>query len=263
VNDQRIDRIRFVTRHFNELQGLRAMVPCGLILMGLGSSEFHYLPLTILDLLITLGVTVVILRARPYYRRTFGEVEQQPVLVDAGLPSIYSPAGPAPLVIGRWRATRTVLIPIFLGCALFLVLRAFLPTATLTIDRYGGYLVDLSNKPILPHSWPELKSVFGQGMCALYGSCFLGIWLRRERRLSQGYCLVFGALLLGLAVLGASLALVMPALSHIPHILYFCLVALTRPEVALMLCGGTFFICGLLDHLQIARVLRPALEEPA
>jgi hypothetical protein len=204
---------------------------------------------------------LVILSAGPYYRRAFGEVEQQTLLVDAGLPSIYSPAGPAPLVIGRRRATRIVLIPILLGCALFLVLRAFLPTATLTTKGHGGYLVDVSSKPILPHSWPELKSVLGQGMCALYGSCFLGIWLRRERRLSQGYCLAFGALLLGLAVLGASLALFMPALSHVPNILYFCLVALTRPEVALMLCGGTFFICGLLDHWQIARVFKPAMEE--
>jgi hypothetical protein len=242
VNNQRIDRIRFVTRHFNELQGLRAKVPCGLILMSLGWTDFFSgvpLAITILNLLVILVTVVVILSVGPYYRRAFGEAKQQPWLTDA---------------------MRNAVIPILLGCALILVLRAFLPTATLTIDHHGGYFVDLSHKPILPHSWPEQRSFFGQAMCALFGSCFLGIWLRRERRLSQSYYLAFGALLLELAVLGAILALVLPAFSHTPRILYVCLVALWHLEaVALMLCGGTFFLCGVLDHLQIVRSLRPAL----
>jgi hypothetical protein len=233
-----IDRIRFVTRYFNELQGLRKMVPLGLAQMLVGASDL-FPRLAILLLLVPLGVVVLSLRTDPYYRRTFGVVEQPP----AGLPSIYSPAGPAPLAISRQPAKRTMLTLTLMGCLLFLILRAI---AALTTESYGGHLV-----------------AFGQGMYISYGFGLVGIWLRRERRLSQSYYLVFGALLLGLAVLGASLALVPPALWHIPHILYACLVSLTCLEMALMLCGGTFFICGLLDHLQIVRVLRPAQEEPA
>ncbi len=238
MNVQGIDRIRFVTRYFNELQGLGKMVPLGLTLMLVGASDL-FPSLSILLLLTSLGFLAFALRIGPYYRRTFGVVEQPP----AGLPSIYRPAGPAPLAISRQPAKRTILTLILLGCSLFLILRVI---AALTTESYGGHLV-----------------AFGQMMYISYGFGFAGIWLRRERHLSQSYYLVFGALLLGLAVLGASLSLFPSVLSRVPHTLYACLVALTHLEVALVVCGGTFFLSGLLDHLQIARTLRPVLEEPA
>ena len=34
-----LDRIRFITRHFNDLQGLRYWVPLGLVILGLGGTN--------------------------------------------------------------------------------------------------------------------------------------------------------------------------------------------------------------------------------
>jgi hypothetical protein len=270
VNDQRIDRIRFVTRHFNELQGLRGMVS-GLMLMSLGISQFfRSLPVAVLSFLVCLGSLIVTLRTKSYYRRAFGEVEQQPVLVDAGLPSIYSPAGPAPLVIDRRPARRVTWIPILLACALFLVLRATLPTAILVPDGSGidpwvqlhppTLIVEMG--PHLPDSASELIVILGQWLYVLNGAGFLGIWFWRERRVSQSYYLAFGAPLLGLGLLSASLGGVVSAFGT-PRIVSFLLPALAHFWMPLILCGGSIFLCGLLDHLQIVRALRPSREEPA
>jgi hypothetical protein len=261
-----IDRIRFVTRHFNELQGLRGMVS-GLMLMSLGISQFfRSLPVAVLSLLVCLGSLIVTLRTKSYYRRAFGEVEQQPVLVDAGLPSIYSPAGPAPLVIDRRPVRHAVWI--LLACALFLVLRATLPTAILVPDGSGidpwvqlhppTLLVEMG--PHLPDSVSELTLVMSQWLYVLNGAVFLGIWFWRERRVSQSYYLAFGAPLLGLGMLGASLGGVVSAFGT-PRIVSFLLPALAHFWMPLILCGGSMFLCGLLDHLQIARIFKPAMEE--
>lgn len=263
-----IDRIRFVTRHFNELQGLRGMVS-GLMITSLGISQFFRNgPVIVSSLLVCLGSLIVILRTQSYYTRTFGEVAQQPVLIDTGLPSIYSPAGPAPLEIERWPARRTM-IPILLACALFLVLRAILPTAILTPDGSGidpwvklhPPTLSLVVGPHLPDS-DELFLIMGQSMYVLYGALFLVIWFWRERRLSQSYYLAFGAPLLGLGLLGASLGGVVTAFG-LPRIVSFCLPALANFSMPLILCGGTMFLCGLLDHLQIVRTLRPVSGEAA
>jgi hypothetical protein len=263
-----IDRIRFVTRHFTELQGLRASA-LGLMMMSQGISQFFRSgPVIVLNLLVCLGALIVVLRTKTYYRRAFGEVVQQPVLVDVGLPSVYSPAGPAPLEIERWPARRTM-IPILLACALFLVLRASLPTATLWTDGSGidpwvqlhPPVLFIEKGPRLPDS-DGLILILGQSLYVLYGSVLLVIWFWRERRLSQTYYLAFGAPLLGLGLLSASLGGVVSAFSE-TRIITFLLPALAHFWMPLLLCGGAMFLCGLLDHLQIVRALRPALEEPA
>jgi hypothetical protein len=263
-----IDRIRFVTRHFNELQGLRGSL-AGLILMAQGISQFFRSgPIALLNVLVCSVALIVLLRTKSYYGREFGEVAQQPVLVDVGLPSIYNPAGPAPLEIERWPAKRTM-IPILLACALFLVLRATLPTAILVPDGSGidpwvqlhPPTLSLVVGPHLPDS-DELFLILGQSLYVLGGSVFLVIWFWRERRLSQSYYLAFGVPLLGLGLLGASLGGVVTAFG-MPRIVNFCLPALANFCMPLILCGGTMFLCGLLDHLQIVRALRPAREEPA
>jgi hypothetical protein len=268
VSAQGIDRIRFVTRHFNELQGLRAMVS-GLMVMSQGLSQFfRSLPMAVLSFLVCLGSLIVILRTKSYYRRAFGEVEQQPVLVDAAPLSIYSPAGPAPLVIDRRPARHAVWI--VLACALFLVLRATLPTATLLTDGSGidpwvqlhPPALVIEEGPHLPRSVSELTLVLSQWLYVLFGAVFLGIWFWRERRVSQSYYLAFGAPLLGLGMLSASLGGVVSAFSE-PRIITFLLPALAHFWMPLILCGGTMFLCGLLDHLQIVRALRPSREEPA
>ena len=49
MESQNLDRIRFVTRHFNDLQGLRYLVPIGLITLSVGGTiHFASWPLLLL-----------------------------------------------------------------------------------------------------------------------------------------------------------------------------------------------------------------------
>jgi hypothetical protein len=92
-----LDRIRFVTRHFYDLQGLRYWVPLGLVTLSVGGTTyFANGPWKLLRAGLLLGAFLLALGARRYYQRNFGEVEQQPVQPVAALSpiSIYSPAGP-------------------------------------------------------------------------------------------------------------------------------------------------------------------------
>ncbi len=70
------DRIRFVTRHFDDLKGLRMLVPMGSVFFLEGLvTVFDSLPLLVLFLGIDAGVIFWIYRSRSYYQRRFGEVE--------------------------------------------------------------------------------------------------------------------------------------------------------------------------------------------
>jgi hypothetical protein len=274
VNAQKIDHIRFITQHFRELQGLRSSVPLGLILLSLGATAFFpRWPLLLLQFAVTLGSTALIFRSGPYYRRSFGEVERQRAELCAL--SVYSPAGPVPLAIERQpvKPLLRLLIPMALVAALFLILRTIAPSATLMTDGSGvdpwvqlhTPVVAVSEAPWMPRSWLDLKPVLGQGLYALFGVLFLGVWLLRGCRLSQSYYLALGALLLGLAALGACLGLVLPALWSLggSWIANFALLALAHLWLALILCGASMLLTGLLDHWQIVRVLRPPVEEPS
>lgn len=78
-----LDRIRFVTRHFKELQGLR-QAPLGLcfaiigILNFLDQAGFELKMALVVPLLALSAACAFILpaRARSYYRQSFGEVER-------------------------------------------------------------------------------------------------------------------------------------------------------------------------------------------
>ena len=77
---RKLDRIRFVTRHFNDLQGFSYWVPLGLITLSLGGAVYFDNPgFLILRAVLFLGAFVVAAGARWYYSRTFGEVEPQVV----------------------------------------------------------------------------------------------------------------------------------------------------------------------------------------
>jgi hypothetical protein len=97
---------------------------------------------------------------------------------------------------------------------------------------------------------------------ALFGAFFLGVWFLRERRLSQSYYLAIGFLLLGLAALGTFLGLLLPALGNlkIASLSDLLLQPLTHLWLALVLCGVSLILAGLLDHQQLTRVLKPVGE---
>ena len=95
MESRELERIRFTTRHFNDLQGLRYGVPLGLITLGGGLSllgwEVHGLRA------VGLAAALGDVGAKRYYRSAFGAVEQ-PALQSAAevYPvSIFSPAGAA------------------------------------------------------------------------------------------------------------------------------------------------------------------------
>jgi hypothetical protein len=107
MKPQNLDRIRFVTRHFNEMNKGLFFIAIGLNFLSSGFSRFEHIPSshhwvasTVFAVQLSLFVVaaILILYSRSYYRRTFGEVE--PVAGPAYRPpdelSIYRPAGAAP-----------------------------------------------------------------------------------------------------------------------------------------------------------------------
>lgn len=128
------------------------------------------------------------------------------------------------------------------------------------VTRHFNDLQGLRCVPTRPPS--TLRAVFGQTMYVLYGSAFLGVWLWRERRRSQGHHLVLAVLLLGLSALGASLGFYVQE-GGIPRAFDLFLPALVYPGLALLLCGSSMILAGLLDHGQLVRTLgRPAVPHP-
>ena len=120
-----LDRIRFITRHFNDLQGLRYGVPLGLITLGLGGTTLLRVVLFPVALLLLLG-------AKRYYRNTFGEVERPPADPAAELYPVplFSPAGPIPRLEGSQPVppiARHFLITLVLALALFSYFQALPP----------------------------------------------------------------------------------------------------------------------------------------
>src|SRR6476661_1093435 len=94
MESQELDRIRFVTRHFNDLQGLRYMVPLGLMTLSVGgTTHFSSWPMVLRGAFI-LAALVLMLRAKAYYRRTLGEVEPAPAYAEELESFSFSPVGP-------------------------------------------------------------------------------------------------------------------------------------------------------------------------
>lgn len=275
---QRLNQIRFVTTHFNELQGLRYLVPLGLITLSIGGTTyFENGPIRFLRAIFLLGGIFLMMRAGRYYRRTFGEVKGQPVLpVAAGDSlSIYSPAGSVPRLALQRRshpAARWLLAVTGLCFVLLLTLRAVSPAFTVSTDESLAQAPWLALDSVTTYTgfteplpvewfWLTLKM---QIMYLFYGSLFLALWLWRGRRLSQSYHLVLGVLLLGLSAAGAFMGFLLSG-DWGPRMVGIgarFLPALAHFWVAVVLCGAAMILAGLMDHWQIVRVLgNPAVEE--
>jgi hypothetical protein len=226
-----LERIRFVTRHFRDLQGLRRLVPAGLAMLGGVGLISTGWPLA---LVLFAGACLLLLGAGRYYRSTFGEVEAflaEPVaelsslLLTAGGPAQRSqpaiPAGPRLLILGG------------LACAVFVLFQLLFWPPWVTI---GSEVVDWSGDPALTRTM-LIQMLYG--LCGLF---FLGTsWLRKQH---PSYLLGIGFLLSGLSILGPWLA---------PATVSF--------QVALLVCGSSLVLAGLLDHWQLVRVLGRGEEE--
>ncbi len=269
-----LDRIRFVTRHFNDLQGFRIAVPLGLITLAWVSSA----PLRAV---LPLGALLLMLGAKRYYRDAFGEVEQQPADPAAELTSvpIFSPAGPISRLEGFRQVTplvRHFLITVALALVFFWFLQALPPNILIKEDASPGQQPKIIPAPffetdfersfihgdtwlgVLPVKRPDAavnKAAFTRMTYVLYGSLFLGIWLWRERRWSQSHHLVLAVLLLGLSALGTFLGFFARPGGEIPPDIGRFLPALIYPGMALLLCGYSMILVGLLDHWQLVRTL--------
>lgn len=263
-----LERIRFITRHFNDLQGLRYGVPLGLILLAwegpplLRAAGFA-------------GALLLALGARRYYRSTFGAVEGEPADLDAELypASIFSPAGPIPRLAMPPRPTTPVARRFFVTALLAVVVFAYvqaLPPGNFVIQ--GGEHPRLlpQTEPVYappfvsPWAYPHGRemmppsmflAVLAQTIYLLAGCFFLTLWLWRRRDLSQSPHLVLAVLLLGLAALGTTLGFHVDKEGVIDPLLDRLLPALVYPGTAALLCGGALILTGLLDHWQLARTL--------
>jgi hypothetical protein len=268
METRELERIRFVTRHFNDLQGLRYEVPLGLIALGWGVAA----PLRAA---LFLGAFLLLLGARRHYRNSFGEVEGEPAGSAAELypVSVFGPAGPIPRLEGFQQVTpfvRHFLITLALAAALFSYFQALVPNFVVLGDESAGQHPQIVTETsplfrrtsvgplsmggaVRPPSM--LRAVLAQTLYVLCGAFFLGHWLWRGRRGSQGHHLALSLLLLGLAAFGTSLGFFARQDGGIPRALDLFLPALVYPGVALILCGSSMVLAGLLDHWQLVRTL--------
>jgi hypothetical protein len=233
-----LERIRFVTRHFGELQGFRRLVPVGLLMLsGAGLTSFTSWPVVLLRVALFAGACLLLLGAGRYYRSTFGETEGLLAEPIADVSSLLLTAdGPAQ------QRSRPVIpaVPRFLliggvACAVFIVFQLLFWPPWVTIDSEVVYW---SGDPTMTRTM-LIQMLYG--LCGLF---FLGTSWLRGQHLSQAHLLWLAFLLSGLATLGPWIA---------PAAVSF--------EVALLVCGSSLVLAGLLDHWQLVRVLGPREEE--
>jgi hypothetical protein len=160
MNPQDLDRIRFVTRHFYDLQGLQRVL-LGLLCLVVGLATPSPIGLALIALL-WLPAIRLSRRARAYYRSELGEVERQAV----------NPLSP--------RGQRVVVVLALALVAAWLAL-AF-------------YLQD----HVIQHPAPS-PVVIGRFGFLIPGAVSIGIWRWRGSCRWQAHYLVFGLLCLGLA----------------------------------------------------------------
>lgn len=269
MNARELDRIHFVAGHFNGLQGLRYAVPLGMITLSLGGTTyFESVPFRILRAVLFLGAVLLAFAARRYYRNRFGEVEPQSVLLAGSEPlSIYSPAGSVSRLGGGFQDVKPAL-------RLFSLVMGLTLAALVIVGSMSPSFVVAEDESLVQAPWHTLDSVFmaamegagpwwlgkaffGYLLYALFGSFFLAVWLWRGRRASQGYHLVSGLLLLGLAAAGASFGWILSQRAEPWTRLESLLTPfLGHLWVAVLLCGVSAIVAGLLDHRQLSRMLK-------
>jgi hypothetical protein len=166
LSPQDLDRIRFVTRHFHGLQGLRRSVPMGLIYLVLvpatlvSRGAFSAGAAMLLLGLLAAGASASWWMARwakGYYSGQCGEVERQAM----------DPLSP-------W--TRNAV-------------------AVLLVLLFVSVVVLTDGTPPSPHSQEAVTRIY----CLAGGVLALRLWVLRGSRLCQAHYLVFGLLSLGLA----------------------------------------------------------------
>ncbi|HSG38359.1 MAG TPA: hypothetical protein VLE27_01880, partial [Thermoanaerobaculia bacterium] len=146
---------------------------------------------------------------------------------------------------------------------LFLILQAISPSFEVIVDeslveqpwRSSAVSVMFAEGNAGIDLFPLSKPMFAQTLYTLFGAFFLGMWLWRERRPSQSYYLVFGILLLGLSALGASLGFFYGKPGEMARIISPFEPFTVQLWLALLLCGSSMILAGLLDHWQLARTL--------
>jgi len=268
-----LDRIRFVTRHFNDLQGLRYWVPVGLITLGWGGS-------TLVRAASLLGALLLALGAKRYYTHNFGAVEQTPADPASELcpAAVFSPAGLSPRIEG-FRQVPPIAKHLIATVALALALFASFQSMQPDIRVHGEEALGQHPRIVADHGeffgpaalvhYPNgratrppsmVRAMFTQTALALYGSVFLGLWLWRGRLPSQNHLLALAVALLGLASLGTSLGFIARGDGKIDQTIDLFLPALVYPGVALLLCGSAMVLAGLVDHWQLLRAFgRPTV----
>ena len=280
METRELERIRFTTRHFNDLQGLRYGVPFGLIALGGGLSLLGWggpMDLRAVGLAAAFGL---MLGAKRYYRSAFGAVEQ-PALQPAAevYPvSIFSPAGPTPRLALHTLVTplvRTFSATLLLALTVFVYFQMLPPNFVVRGDEALGqhpqivletvpqYAPSLVSPWAYPHggeirSPSMLRAVSTQTSYFFLGCFFLSLWLWRGRHPSQSHHLVLAVVLLSLAALGTSLGYLARKDAVIAPFLDGMLPALVYPGVALLVCGSAMVLGGFFDHRQIVRTLGPS-----
>ena len=284
MNEEALDRVQFFTRHFNDLQGLRLLVPLGLIALSLGGAIHFGMSPSPLVGAAALGALLLRIAAGRHYRRAFGEVEPRPAYLEGELHSlsIYSPAGPVSRLQGFQQMTpitrhflATLLLTLSL-CWIFQLgtpgIRVWQNESARQHPQIGlrhpdvydeDYLGWMSGLDGLFKTPSGTRAIYWQVAYAFCGAIFIGLWLWRERRRSQSHHLALAILLLGLAAASGSLGFLTRS-GEIPPLVDLVLPALVYPGVALLLCGGSLILAGLIDHWELTRALgTSAVEEPS
>jgi len=270
MNARELDQIRFVANHFNGLQGLRYWVPLGLITLSLGGTTyFESVPFRLLRAVFLLGGIFLAFAARRYYQDRFGEVEPQSAfLAELESLSVYSPAGTASRLGGGFQDVKPALRlfsgTMGLALAVLFTVWSMSPPVLLAEDEslvqapwQATDSVFMAVAESAGFSWPDSKALLGQLLYGLFGSFFLAVWLWRKRRASQSYYLGCGLLLLGLSASGASFGWILSQRGEAWARLEQSLTPLVgHLWVAVLLCGVSTIVVGLLDHRQLSRMLK-------